>query len=95
LPDTTILTWLTNNLPGIKFERAGELAANTEYNPFGAENVMLIYRNDPSKLTIEIPMMFNKLPVQPKNLAFEIQCEARIAGVIVYYPLSLLIVPGV
>jgi hypothetical protein len=95
LSDTTILTWLTNNLPGITFERASELGANTEYNPFGDQAVMVIYRNDPRKLTIEIPMLFNQLPVQPKNLAFEIQCEARIAGAIIYYPMSLLIVPGV
>jgi hypothetical protein len=93
--DTTILSWLSGNLPGIKFERASELSANTEYNPFGDQAVMVIYRNDPRKLTIEIPLLFNQLPVQPKNLAFEIQCEARIAGAIIYYPLSLLIVPGV
>jgi hypothetical protein len=95
LSDTTLLAWLSNNLPGIRFERASELGANTEYNPFGEQAVMVIYRNDPRKLTIEIPLLFNQLPVQPKNLAFEIQCEARIAGAIIYYPLSLLIVPGV
>jgi hypothetical protein len=95
LSDTTILKWLENNLPGIKFERASELGANTPYNPFTDENVMVIYRNDARKLEIEIPLMFNQLPVQPKNLAFEVQCEARIAGAIIYYPFSLLIVPGI
>jgi hypothetical protein len=95
LSDTTILSWLSRNLPGITFERAAELLPNTEYNPFGTQAVMVLYRNDPRKLTIEIPLLFNQLPVQPKNLAFEIQCESRIAGAIIYYPLSLLIVPGV
>jgi hypothetical protein len=93
--DTTILGWLSTNLPGITFERAAELLPNTEYNPFGDQAVMILYHNDPRKLTIEIPLLFNQLPVQPKNMAFEIQCEARMAGAIIYYPLSLLIVPGV
>jgi hypothetical protein len=93
--DTTLLKWLSDNLPNITFDRASELGASTEYNPFGDQAVMVIYRNDPRKLTIEIPLLFNQLPVQPKNLAFEIQCEARIAGAIIYYPMSLLIVPGI
>jgi hypothetical protein len=93
--DTTLLKWLSDNLPNIKFDRASELGANTEYNPFGDQAVMVLYRNDPRKLTIEIPLLFNQLPVQSKNLAFEIQCESRIAGAIIYYPMSLLIVPGV
>lgn len=84
--DTTLLKWLSDNLPNITFDRASELGASTEYNPFGDQAVMVIYRNDPRKLTIEIPLLFNQLPVQPKNLAFEIQCEARIAGAIIPAP---------
>jgi hypothetical protein len=95
LSDTTILKWLSDNLPGITFERASEIGANTPYNPFGNLNIMLIYKKDAHKLTIEIPLMFEQLPIQPKNLAFEIQCRAKTAGAIIYYPLSLLIVPGV
>jgi hypothetical protein len=93
--DTTILKWLSDNLPGITFERASELGANTPYNPFGSLSVMVVYKKDPRKITIEIPLMFEQLPIQPKNLAFEISCRAKTAGAIIYYPLSLLIVPGV
>jgi len=95
LSDTTILKWLENNLPGIKFEQAGELQGTSEYNPYTGQNVMVIYKNHPDKLEIEVPLMFNQLPVEPRNLAFVINCEARIAGAIIYYPFSLLIVPGV
>jgi len=95
LSDTTILKWLEDNLPGIKFERAGELQGTSDYNPFTGQNVMVIYKNDPDKLEIEIPLMFNQLPAEPRNLAFVINCEARIAGAIIYYPFSLLIVPGI
>ncbi len=95
LSDTTILRWLEDNLPGITFERAGELQGSSEYNPFTGLNVMVIYKNDPEKLEIEIPLMFNQLPAENKNLAFVINCEARVAGAIIYYPFSMLIVPGV
>lgn len=95
LSDTTILKWLGDNLPDITFERAGELQATSDYNPFTGQNVMVIYKNDPEKLEIEIPLMFNQLPAEARNLAFIINCEARIAGAVIYYPFSLLIVPGV
>lgn len=95
LSDTTILKWLQDNLPGITFERAGELQATSEYNPFKGLNVMVIYKNDPEKLEIEIPLMFNQLPAEARNLAFVINCEARVAGAIIYYPFSMLIVPGI
>ena len=95
LSDTTILKWLETNLHGITFERAGELQGSSEYNPFTGQNVMVIYKNDREKLEIEIPLMFNQLPAEPRNLAFVINCEARIAGAIIYYPFSLLIVPGI
>lgn len=95
LSDTTILKWLKDNLPGIKFECAGELQANNVYNPFQDKNVMVIYKNDPEKLSIEIPLPFNQLPAETKNLSFVVNCESRIAGAIIYYPFSLLIVPGI
>jgi hypothetical protein len=93
--DTTILKWLESNLPGIKFERAGELQGTSEYNPFTGQNVMIIYKNSAEKLEIEIPLMFNQLPAETRNLAFVVNCEARVAGAIIYYPFSMLIVPGV
>lgn len=95
LSDTTILKWLEDNLPGITFERAGELQGTSEYNPFTGQNVMVIYKKHSDKLEIEIPLMFNQLPAETRNLAFVINCEARVAGAIIYYPFSLLIVPGI
>ena len=40
-------------------------------------------------------MPFYQYPVQPKGLEVVIPCEARTAGAIIYYPLSLLIAVGV
>ena len=34
-------------------------------------------------------------PLQTKNLSIEIPCESRVAGLMLYYPLSALIAVGV
>ena len=48
-----------------------------------------------NKLTIENPLPFLQHPAQPSKLEFEVPCEARTAGAIIYYPLSMLIIPGI
>lgn len=49
----------------------------------------ICYKRDPEVLTLEIPQEFEQLPPQPKNLAFQVPCHARIGGVIVYYPIGM------
>ena len=61
-------------------------------NPQG---VAFLFKNDPRKLTLENPMPFYQYPLQVEKLETIILCEARTAGVIVYYPLSALIAVGV
>ena len=58
------------------------------------QGVALIYKKDPDKFSIENPMPFYQHPAQAKGLEIIIPCEARVAGAILYYPLSLMIVPG-
>ena len=98
IPGTAVTAYkfLQDNVPGIKnWEEAPELEANsTETNPYG-RNVMLIYKKDPKKLTIEVPLQFYQYAAQPKGLEIEIPCEARVAGAIIYYPMSLEIAVGV
>lgn len=57
--------------------------------------VAFLFKNDPRKLTLEIPMPFYQYTLQVQNLETKTPCEARVAGVIVYYPLSALIAIGV
>ena len=71
--------WLEDNLPGIKFERAGELQGTSEYNPFTGQNVIVIYKKHRNKLEIEILQMFNQLPAETRNLAFVVNCEMRLS----------------
>ena len=51
--------------------------------------------NDERKLSLEIPMHFYQYPLQEKGLEIEIPCEQRVAGMVIYYPLSALIVEGI
>ena len=97
--DSTVLKFLKDNLADIKnWYESPELEANsTETNPYAAENqaVMVLGKNDPDKFSLENPMEFYQYPVQEKGLEMVIPCESRTAGLIIYYPLSLLIVPGI
>ena len=46
-------------------------------------------------MSLEIPMHFYQYPLQEKGLEIEIPCEQRVAGMVIYYPLSALIVEGI
>lgn len=98
--DNTVMGFLLDHSAYIKnIVVAPELDADsTSTNPYAASSgvgVAFLFKNDPDKLTLENPMAFMQYPVQPHNLETTIPCEARTAGVIVYYPYSALIATGV
>lgn len=94
--DTTILKFLMENAPYLKeIREANELQADsTDMNPTGS-NVGLLYTNSEKKMTLEIPMPFLQHTLQEKGLEIVIPCEERVAGMVIYYPLSALIVEGI
>jgi hypothetical protein len=99
LPDTnvTVLQFFKDNNPGIMIEDAFEL---TNVNPRpsglgGSANCILAYKKDPTRLSLEIPQEFEQFPPQQRNLAYVVPCHARCGGVIVYRPLSIMIVEGI
>lgn len=98
IPNTgfTVLKFLMDNAPYLKkIVPAHELEADsTETNPYGS-GVMLLYTNSADKFSLEIPMPFYQYPLQNKNLEVVVPCEERVAGIIMYYPLSALIAVGV
>ena len=59
------------------------------------KNLLVLYTDDPDKMAFEEPMPFYQHPAQNKNLEVEVPCESRVAGLMLYYPLSALIVAGV
>lgn len=103
LPDTatTVMSFLKEHSPYItNIVSAAELDADSvETNPYAAETdgsgVAFLFKNDERKLAIENPMPFYQYPLQVDGLETIVPCEARTAGVIVYYPFSALIAVGV
>ena len=93
--DTTIAEFFLKTNPWIKrIDTIAELMGVSP-RPSGIGtttdscNVCIAYKNDPEKLTFEIPMQFEQLPVEPKGLEMIINCMAKTAGTLVYYPLSI------
>lgn len=98
--DETVLSFVLKHAPYIKdVVSTAELDADSsETNPYAESagaGVAFLFKNDIRKLSIERPMPFYQYPLQVHNLETVIPCEARTAGVIVYYPLSCLIAVGV
>lgn len=98
IPNTgyTVMKFLMENAPYLKkIISAPELMdKNREMNPYG-ENVALLYTNDAEKFSLEIPMAFYQYPLQNRNLEIVVPCEERVAGIVLYYPMSALIAVGV
>lgn len=103
IPDTdeTVLSFVQKHAPYLKeIVSAAELNANsTETNPYAAvsngSGVALLFTNDPDKLELNIPLAFTQGQVERRGLEVVIPCESRVAGVIVFYPLSALVAVGV
>ena len=94
LPNTraSVLDWIIDKSPHIK--RIGWL---NELETAGAGDTtrMVGYRYDVDALSLEIPLDFSQLPVEPKNLEFLINTHQRCGGTIVYYPLSMIYADGI
>ena len=100
--DSTVLSYIQKNLKDIKnIVACPELDPDSvDTNPYAkdgedGQGVMLLFKNDPRKMTIENPLPFTQHPVQTEGLEMVVPCEARTAGVIIYYPMSLLIGVGI
>lgn len=98
---TTVLKYIQDNIPDIKqIVSCPELDADSvETNPYAAASngkaVALLFKNDTRKLSIENPLPFMQYPIQTQGLEVVVPCEARTAGAIIYYPMSLLIAVGI
>ena len=96
----TVLSYILSKSPYLKkVVPAPELDHDSkDTNPYAAssnQGVAFLFKNDENKLSLEIPMPFMQHRAQVQNLETVIPCEARVAGVIVYYPMSCLIAVGV
>ena len=100
--DTTILRYFIQNNPFFANGRGSvewanelteaQLTANGVAGSGSGQlsgNVMIAYEANPDKVTFEMPVPFEQLPVQERNLEFVVPCHSRVGGVIIYYPLSM------
>ncbi len=98
IPNTgyTVKRFLLENAPYLKnIITAPELSAeNKATNPYGVD-VAMLYTNSADKFSLEIPMAFYQYPLQNRNLEVIVPCEERVAGIVLYYPLSALLAVGV
>jgi hypothetical protein len=82
--DTTVLQYFLQNSPFINsVEWANELKG-----AFNGEDGFIVYRRDPETMTMEMPSMLEMLPVQERGLEYIVPCHSRVAGTLIYYPLS-------
>jgi hypothetical protein len=96
MSDLSILNWILANVSRLKeIVEAPELNADSYVTPYPGQGVGFMFKKDPMKFTIENPLPFYQHPVQPSGLEFVVPCESRTAGVLIYYPMSMLITVGV
>lgn len=95
--DTTILEFLRRVHPGVTFEGINECAALATKPSGGAgpTDVIVAYRRSPDKMTLEIPQAFEQFPPQERNLEYVVPTHGRVAGLVIYYPLSVSIGEGI
>lgn len=93
MPETTMsyLDWFKSQNGGITISSISELE---DIDGAGTKAV-LAYEKDPMNMSIEIPESFNMLPMQPKDLHFKVPCTSKTTGLIVYRPLTLILLVGV
>lgn len=92
--DTTILAFFLANNPYIKNVEVVPEAQGAGTTIVGSD-LMIMYKKDPDKLTLEIPQMFEQFPPQLEGLETVVICHARCGGVIIYYPLSIIKAEGI
>jgi len=95
--DTTIASFFLANNPSItSIEWVNELQdVNPSPDAGTTASVMIVYKKDPEKLTLELPMPYTQFAPQLKNLEYVVPAYGRCGGVIVYYPLSIAFYEGI
>lgn len=61
----------------------------------GGEDLVLIYKNDRTKLRYLMPLPFQQRPAQEKNFEIVINCREKTGGVIIPKPLSLRVLDSI
>jgi hypothetical protein len=86
--DVTVLEYFLRTNPFIRnVEPINQLDADkSELN----KNRMVFYKRDPQKVQLHIPQPLELFPPQQRGLEFIVPAHARVGGVALYYPKSVL-----
>ena len=90
--DVTVLEYFLRTNPYIRnVEPINQL---TKGNNGGKLNTsrMVVYKRDPEKVQLHIPQPLELFPAQQRNLEFIVPAHARVGGVALYYPKSVIYV---
>ena len=88
--DVTVLEYFLRTNPYIRnVEPINQLDAdNSELNT----NRMVVYKRDPDKVQLHIPQPLELFPPQQRGLEFIVPAHARVGGVSLYFPKSVIYV---
>jgi hypothetical protein len=88
--DVTVLEYFLRTNPYIRnVEPINQLAgANSSIG----KNRMVVYKRDPGKVQLHIPQPLELFPPQQRGLEFIVPAHARVGGVALYYPKSVIYV---
>jgi hypothetical protein len=89
--DLTILEAFKRGNPDVLVRSVVEL----EGAGAGATNRMVALERSAENFQLQMPMPFTQHSVQQKGLEFEVPCESRMGGVVVYYPLAFIFGDGI
>ena len=88
--DVTVLEYFLRTNPYIRnVEPINQLAAA---NSSIGKNRMVVYKRDPGKVQLHIPQPLELFPPQQRGLEFIVPAHARVGGVALYYPKSVIYV---
>jgi hypothetical protein len=90
--DVTVLEYFLRTNPYIRnVEPINQL---TKGNNGGKLNTsrMVVYKRDPEKVQLHIPQPLELFPAQQRGLEFIVPAHARVGGVALYYPKSVIYV---
>lgn len=88
--DVTVLEYFMRTNPFIRnVEPINQLDADKSTL---TKNRMVVYKRDPQKVQLHIPQPLELFPPQQRGLEFIVPAHARVGGVALYYPKSVLYV---
>ena len=88
--DVTVLEYFLRTNPYIRnVEPINQLDAD---NSVLNTNRMVVYKRDPEKVQLHIPQPLELVPPQQRGLEFIVPAHARVGGVALYYPKSVIYV---